>query len=102
MTQYVQNIKKENKDESSNGVNKINIQKVKAQKLKKKYKLKMKNNLKCFMEKALNDKNIEENLKLGIEEEKEAENPNEIMCFYCRNKIELNSWKKPWKSRIIN
>ena len=96
MTQYVQNIKKENKDESSNGVNKINIQKVKAQKLKKKYKLKMKNNLKCFMEKALNDKNIEENLKLGIEEEKEAENPNEIMCFYCRNKIELNSWKKPY------
>ena len=96
MTKYVQNIKKESNEANSDCVNKTNNQKIKSQKLKEKFKLKMKNNLKNFMEKAINDKNLGENLNKEIEEEKEEENKNEIMCFYCRNKIELNSWKKPY------
>ena len=96
MTKYVQNIKKESNEANSDCGNKTNNQKVKSQKLKEKYKLKMKNNLKNFMQKAINDKNLGENLNKEIEEEKEEENKNAIMCFYCRNKIELNSWKKPY------
>ena len=95
MTKFIHKIKKENKEEN-NINNKTNNQKARSQKLKEKFKLKVKNNLQNFMEKSKTDKNIENNLKIGIEEEKEEENQNEIMCFYCRNKIELNHWNKPY------
>ena len=96
MTKYIQKIKKENTEENDTNKNKTNNQKTRSQKIKEKYKLKVKNNLQNFIEKSITDKNIENNLKIGIEEEKEEENNNEIMCFFCRNKIELNLWNKPY------
>ena len=98
MTKYIQKIKKENKEENNININinETNSQKIRAQKLREIYKSKVKNNLQNFIEKSITDKNIENNLKISIEEEKKEENKNEIMCFYCRNKIELNKWNKPY------
>ena len=96
-TKYKSNIKKENKEENSNvNKNENNIKKLKTQKLKEKYKLKMKNSSLSFIEKANNDKNIEMNLKMELDQEKTEENDKEIMCFFCRNNIELNKWEKPY------
>ena len=52
----------------------------------------MKKNCHNFLEK---NTDIDKNTELNDEKEKE-ENENEMMCFYCRNKIELNSWDKPY------
>ena len=73
--------------------NKKNNQKIRANKIKEKYRLIMKKNSNSFLEKSIKDKNIEQNLRKGIEEEEEK---NEIICFYCRDKIEFNTWNKPY------
>lgn len=73
--------------------NKKNNQKIRANKIKEKYRLIMKKNSNSFIEKSIKDKNIEQNLRKGIEEEEEK---NEIICFYCRDKIEFNTWNKPY------
>ena len=56
----------------------------------------MKNNSQNFLNKALLNKDIEENLKVEIVQEKDKENVNQTICFYCRNNIEFNKWEKPY------
>ena len=93
---YIRKIKKDNKEDNSTDFNNINDQKIKNKKLKEKYKFIMKKNASNFIEKAIADKNIENNLKTEIEEDKQEGKNNEIICFYCRNIIQLNSWEKPY------
>ena len=94
-TTYVHNIQKEIKEDNSNNEENNNL-KLKKQKLKEKFKLKMKNNSQNFLNKALLNKDIEENLKVEIVQEKDKENVNQTICFYCRNNIEFNKWEKPY------
>ena len=88
---YIREIKKEKKVQNLLNESDINNnQKIRTQKLKEKFKLKMNNNSKKFMDNISSNNNTENTLK------EEIENENEMMCFYCRNKIELNTWKKPY------
>ena len=72
LVEELKNIVKEIPNEEDELVKskKNNIKKLKTQKLKEKYKLKMKNNSLSFIEKANNDKNIEMNLKMELDQEK--------------------------------
>ena len=99
---YVQNMNNKKEENSIVDKNETNIEKInnnknnykkaKAKILKEKYKSIMKKNCHNFLEK---NTDIDKNTELNDEKEKE-ENENEMMCFYCRNKIELNSWDKPY------
>ena len=92
---YVHNMQKElNEAYLINNGN--NTQKIKTQKLKEKFKLKMKSNSEKFINKASIDTNIEQNLKSEMNSENEEENINKTLCFYCRNIIELNKFEKPY------
>jgi len=85
---YVHNMQKElNEAYLINNGN--NTQKIKTQKLKEKFKLKMKSNSEKFINKASIDTNIEQNLKSEMNSENEEENINKTLCFYCRNIIVL-------------
>lgn len=88
---YIRDIKKEKNEQNLLNESDINNdQKKRTQKLKDSLKLKMNNNSKKFMDNIKSDNNIETTLN------EETEKENETICFYCRNKIELNTWKKPY------
>ena len=75
-------------------VNNENNTKKKKSKLKEKYKNLMKKKGNEFMEKIKGE--IEINASLEKEEKENKEDKDTIMCFYCRNPINLNSFEQPY------
>jgi len=96
--------------EKSGGKNNINLTKIESKEEEKKNKLKnmkdklknkMKNKSNKFIDKAKKNKDMK--AIIDTKEKKEDINANdinkeneEIMCFYCRNTINLNSFEKPY------
>ena len=80
---------------SLNDNNEVNIKKKKINNIKEKYKNLIKQKRHNFIEKIQKDKRmtniIEEKDNQNLEEEKDN-----IMCFFCRNQINLNSFEKPY------
>ena len=80
---------------NDNNNNDFNTKKKKANKMKEKYKNLIKQKRNNFIEKIQKDKRmtniIEAEDSKNIEEEKDN-----IMCFLCRNYINLNSFEKPY------
>ena len=99
-TEYVEQLKKGISNEKSingNNLDENNLKKDKNKKIKDKLKLKMKNNSNLFLEKVHSSKEIMDEIN---EENKNIVNDNEskdeIMCFYCRNPIKLDSLEIPY------
>ena len=67
----------------------------KLKKLKEKYKNKMKNQNIKFLDNAKNDGNLIKEIN-NQDKIEENNNENETMCFFCRNKINLNSFNEPY------
>ena len=96
--------------EKRGGKNNINLTKIESKEEEKKNKLKnmkdklknkMKNKSNKFIDKAKKNKDMK--AIIDTKEKKEDINANdinkeneEIMCFYCRNTINLNSFEKPY------
>ena len=80
---------------SLNDNNEVNTKKIKINNIKEKYKNLIKKKRNNFIEKIQKDKRmtniIEEKDNSNLEEEKDN-----IMCFFCRNQINLNSFEKPY------
>ena len=96
--------------EKSGGKNNINLTKIESKEEEKKNKLKnmkdkLKNKMKSKSDKFINKAKKNKDMKeiIDTKEKKEDINVNdinkeneEIMCFYCRNLINLNSFEKPY------
>ena len=104
-TEFIQKLKKNEKD-LNNNLNSINIsdennpseseeKKKKSKNMKDKLKNLMKKKANVFMDKLSSNKEMvkEINEQNKIEEK---ESPDEIMCFFCRNPIKLNSFEMPY------
>ena len=93
--------RKENILTSLNNINEDNInineekKKSKIKDMKALLKNKIKKNNDNFFKKAKNDKEMKQIIEKK-EEEKKDNNENEIMCFVCRNKIDLKEFDKPY------
>ena len=99
-TKYVEQLKKGVSNEKSmdgNNLDEIKLKKDKSKKIKDKLKLKMKNSSELFLTKVQSSKDIMDEIN---NENKNTENENEskdeIMCFYCRNPIKLDSLEIPY------
>ena len=100
-TDYVEKIKNKNDNNSINIINDDNKNDIKLSKknyAKIKEKLKMKINKKnnLFLEKASKENILKINEKFENEKEIENNSKDEMMCFYCRNPIKLNSFEQPY------
>ena len=93
---------KENLNQNSNiikiipqKINKVDEKKKIVKNIKDKYKNLMKKQANIFMDKVTSN---EEMVKVIKEQNtnNEKENDNEIMCFYCRNPIKLDSFNVPY------
>ena len=75
----------------------FNDKKQKLKSTKEKLKSLMKNKSKNFLEKLESDKEMIKVINDDTNEEENNKNTeDEIMCFYCRNSIKLNSFEEPY------
>ena len=104
-TEFIEKLK-ENEKKLNNSINSINLtlennpsiideKKKKSKNMKDKLKNLMKKKANVFMDKLSSDKEMvkEINKQITIEEK---ESSDEIMCFFCRNPIKLNSFELPY------
>ena len=88
------NLKNENDKNSEEN----NLKKKKSNKLREKYKNLIKQKSNNFMEKIQNDKNItnliESDNKKSDEEKDKSHDKDEIICLFCRNVINLDSFEE--------
>ena len=82
-------------DKQNNDIN--NEKKLKSKNIKEYLKSLMKNKAKNFMDKAkLDDKTLKTINEKNTKEDINNDSKDEIMCFFCRNKIKLNSFNVPY------
>ena len=69
---------------------------LKQKNLKEKIKNRIKSKTSMFLDNVKNDKQMLDEINNKNEIESNFDNKNESMCFFCRNKIELNSFDEPY------
>ena len=104
-TEMIEKIKANYKNSKEN-MNKINLiqdnmnkrddSKKKAKNMKNKYKKVMKKRANIFMDKINSDNEMLQIIKEQSKKTEKIDVDNEIMCFYCRNPIKLDSYEIPY------
>ena len=95
--EFIQNLDQLNNSKNLfNKLNKAEKNNCKFKNIKEKLKNKMKHKLTNFLENVKNDKEILNEINNKDEIEENVNYPNETMCFFCRNKIKLNSFNEPY------
>ena len=95
-----------NENDSKKNLNKINLipddnnkkndNKKKAKNMKDKYKNLMKKKANIFMDKVNSNQEMTKAINEQNKKEEKINLDNEIMCFYCRNPIKLDSFEIPY------
>ena len=100
-TEILEKLKQNNNNLDKNNINlfsddtkKINEQNKKSKNMKNKFKNLMKKKADLFMDKIRENKEIIK--QINEQQQNIKESKDEIMCFYCRNPIDLNSFEVPY------